>query len=217
MLCSGIIAYLGAFPTSYREITIISWKELMTKFNILFSPDFSLQKTLSDPITIGKWTNQDRLPNDSFSVDNAIILLNSPRWPLMIDPQNQASNWIRTTYLTTKSLHILKPSQDDSSKMRVLELAISLGQQVLVVNLGENLESAFEPLFSKKLIKTGISYQIKLGDKLVDWDNNFKLYMTTKLSRPHYSPDVCVKVTMLNFQVTLEGLEDQMLNIVVKN
>lgn len=45
--------------------------------------------------------------------------------------------------------------------------------------------------------------QIKLGDKMVDWDNNFKFYMTTKLSRPHYSPDVCVKVTMLNFQVTL--------------
>ena len=40
--------------------------------------------------------------------------------------------------------------------------------------------------------------------------------MTTKLARPHYPPEICVKVTMLNFQVTLEGLEDQMLNIVVK-
>lgn len=40
--------------------------------------------------------------------------------------------------------------------------------------------------------------------------------MTTKLARPHYSPEICVKVTLLNFQVTLEGLDDQMLNIVVK-
>lgn len=40
--------------------------------------------------------------------------------------------------------------------------------------------------------------------------------MTTKLGKPHYSPEVCVKVTLLNFQVTLEGLDDQMLNIVVK-
>lgn len=40
--------------------------------------------------------------------------------------------------------------------------------------------------------------------------------MTTKLARPHYPPEVCVKVTMLNFTVTAEGLEDQMLNIVVQ-
>lgn len=40
--------------------------------------------------------------------------------------------------------------------------------------------------------------------------------MTTKLARPHYSPEICVMVTLLNFQVTLEGLDDQMLNIVVK-
>jgi dynein heavy chain len=40
--------------------------------------------------------------------------------------------------------------------------------------------------------------------------------MTTKLGKPHYSPEVCVKVTILNFQVTPEGLDDQMLNIVVK-
>jgi dynein heavy chain len=40
--------------------------------------------------------------------------------------------------------------------------------------------------------------------------------MTTKLGKPHYSPEICVKVTLLNFQVTLEGLDDQMLNIVVK-
>jgi len=51
---------------------------------------------------------------------------------------------------------------------------------------------------------------------MIDYSTSFKFYMTTKLSRPHYPPEICVKVTMLNFQVTLEGLEDQMLNIVVK-
>jgi len=40
--------------------------------------------------------------------------------------------------------------------------------------------------------------------------------MTTKLSNPHYSPETTVQVTLLNFMVTSEGLEDQMLNIVVK-
>jgi dynein heavy chain len=56
---------------------------------------------------------------------------------------------------------------------------------------------------------------IKLGDDNVEYDPNFKFYVTTKLSKPHFAPEVCVKVTMLNFMVTYKGLEDQMLNIVV--
>ena len=36
-----------------------------------------------------------KLPNDSFSIDNAIMLERSNRWPLMIDPQNQANKWRR--------------------------------------------------------------------------------------------------------------------------
>jgi dynein heavy chain len=52
---------------------------------------------------------------------------------------------------------------------------------------------------------------IKFGDGFVEYDKNFRFYITTKLSRPHYAPEVCVKVAMLNFMVTEEGLEDQML------
>ena len=55
-----------------------------------------------------------------------------------------------------------------------------------------------------------------MGEKIIDYSPNFKLYMTTKLPNPHYPPEICVKVTLLNFMVTPEGLEDQMLNIVVK-
>lgn len=39
--------------------------------------------------------------------------------------------------------------------------------------------------------------------------------MTTKLRNPHYPPEVCVKVSLLNFFVTPEGLEEQLLGTVV--
>lgn len=95
VLCSGIIAYMGAFPITYRDETIDEWKKLVKKLNIKSSGKFSLQNVLSDPLTIGIWTDQQQLPNDDFSIDNAIILKNSSRWPLMIDPQIQANNWIK--------------------------------------------------------------------------------------------------------------------------
>jgi len=40
---------------------------------------------------------------------------------------------------------------------------------------------------------------MKFGDKMIDYSSDFKFFMTTKLGRPHYSPEICVKVTMLNF------------------
>ena len=72
-----------------------------------------------------------------------------------------------------------------------------------------------EPLLGKQIEKKGKNMFIKLGDDNVEYDPQFKFYVTTKLSRPHFAPEVCVKVTMLNFMVTYKGLEDQMLNIVV--
>ena len=47
--------------------------------------------------------------------------------------------------------------------------------------------------------------------QVVEWEKNFKLYMTTKLRNPHYLPEVAVKVTLLNFMITQVGLQDQLL------
>ena len=41
---------------------------------------------MSDANTIGVWVNQHKLPNDRFSIDNAIISKNSSKWSLIIDP-----------------------------------------------------------------------------------------------------------------------------------
>lgn len=86
---------MGAFPITYRDETVLQWKQHIAKLNIKSNSKFSLQNVLSDPLIIGQWTSTQQLPNDDFSIDNAIILKNSSRWPLMIDPQVQANNWIR--------------------------------------------------------------------------------------------------------------------------
>ena len=58
---------------------------------------------------------------------------------------------------------------------------------------------------------------IRLGDTDVDYNADFKFFMTTKLANPHYPPEISVKVTIVNFTVTLKGLEDQLLANVVGN
>jgi dynein heavy chain len=62
--------------------------------NLPYSPKFSLSAVLGDPVTVRDWLLAG-LPNDAFSIDNAIMMTNSSRWPLMIDPQGQANKWIK--------------------------------------------------------------------------------------------------------------------------
>lgn len=90
MLAAGVIAYLGAFTSAYRESAVAQWSSLLTSKGIACSENFSLEATLGDAVRIRSWVIA-RLPNDSFSIDNAIMLTESTRWPLMIDPQGQAN------------------------------------------------------------------------------------------------------------------------------
>ena len=60
-----------------------------------------------------------------------------------------------------------------------------------------------------------IGEQVKLGDKDVEWDANFRLYMTSKLSNPHYGPEVSGKTMIINYSVTQQGLSEQLLNVTV--
>jgi len=57
-------------------------------------------------------------------------------------------------------------------------------------------------------VKSGAGLQLRLGDKLIAYDNNFRFFMTTTLPNPHYSPETSVKVTLLNFAITPVGLQD---------
>ncbi|KAL3855114.1 hypothetical protein ACJMK2_014343, partial [Sinanodonta woodiana] len=123
LIGSGIVAYLGAFTSAFRQDQIRLWQESVKKAGIPCSDDFSLIQTLGDPVKIRAW-NIAGLPTDSFSVENGIILSNSRRWPLLIDPQGQANKWIKNME-KANNLHVIKLS--DADFVRTLENCIQFG------------------------------------------------------------------------------------------
>lgn len=124
--------------------------------------------------------------------------------------------------------------------LRTLENSIQFGTPVLLQNVQEELDPSLGPILNKALIKQGetklsssllislsfiLAYYsicagnrllIKLGDKEVEFNPEFKFYITTKLSNPHYTPEITTKTTIVNFAVKEQGLEAQLLGIVVR-
>uniref|UniRef100_A0A2K5HID3 Dynein axonemal heavy chain 3 n=1 Tax=Colobus angolensis palliatus TaxID=336983 RepID=A0A2K5HID3_COLAP len=210
LLSSGTVAYLGAFTVDYRIQCQNQWLAECKDKVIPGSSDFSLSHTLGDPIKIRAWQIAG-LPVDSFSIDNGIIVSNSRRWALMIDPQGQANKWIKNMEKVNK-LAVIKFS--DSNYMRMLENALQLGTPVLIENIGEELDASIEPILLKATFKQqGVEY-MRLGENIIEYSRDFKLYITTRLRNPHYLPEVAVKVCLLNFMITPLGLQDQLLGIV---
>lgn len=67
------------------------WNALCLKLHIPCSETFSLATTLGHPMTIRAWSLAG-LPADNFSVENGIIVTNSSRYSLLIDPQGLVEN-----------------------------------------------------------------------------------------------------------------------------
>ena len=126
----------------------------------------------------------------------------------MIDPQDQANRWIRLKE-AKNGLKVIKLT--DGNFLRTLENCIRIGIPVLLEEIGETLDPSLEPILLKQMFMSGGRLLIRLGDTDVDYDKNFRFYMTTKLANPHYLPEVCIKVTIINFTVIKLGLEDQLL------
>jgi dynein heavy chain, axonemal len=113
---SATVAYLGTFTKLFRDEILDDWSRATKEHGIQCSEHVRLANVFGDPVKIREWTLAS-LPNDSFSIDNAIILSNTKRFPLLIDPEGQANKWIKNTEKHNK-LQVIKLT--DSGNSRVL-------------------------------------------------------------------------------------------------
>ncbi|XP_049624579.1 dynein axonemal heavy chain 17 [Suncus etruscus] len=211
LLISAFVSYVGYFTKKYRN-------ELMDKFWIPYIDHLEVPIPITkglDPLTlltddadVASWNNQG-LPSDRMSTENATILCNTERWPLIVDAQLQGIKWIKNKYgLDLKSIRLGQKNYLD-----IIEQAISSGDTLLIENIGETVEPVLDPLLGRNTIKKGKF--IKIGDKEVEYHPNFRLILHTKYFNPHYKPEMQAQCTLINFLVTRDGLEDQLLAAVV--
>ncbi|XP_045232519.2 dynein axonemal heavy chain 17 [Macaca fascicularis] len=211
LLISAFVSYVGYFTKKYRN-------ELMEKFWIPYIHNLKVPipitngldplSLLTDDADVATWNNQG-LPSDRMSTENATILCNTERWPLIVDAQLQGIKWIKNKY--SSELKAIRLGQ--KSYLDVIEQAISEGDTLLIENIGETVDPVLDPLLGRNTIKKG--KYIKIGDKEVEYHPKFRLILHTKYFNPHYKPEMQAQCTLINFLVTRDGLEDQLLAAVV--
>jgi dynein heavy chain, axonemal len=218
LLAASCVSYLGPFTKKYRE-TFISETllPLLSKggngkaSKILTSHHEDPLRFIVSESDIAKFQTQG-LPADSNSSDNASILLNSARSPLLIDPQLQALSWIKE--YGGSSLMIGRMGQKDLFER--LFTAMETGKMFLIENIGDSIDSSLLPIIFRQTIRRNNRHYLVLGQREVELSPHFRLVLHTKLSNPHYPPEIHAEATIVNFSVTQTGLEEQLLSMVVK-
>ena len=213
LLAASFVSYVGPFPKKYRDaIMNDNFVAFFKKNGIPFSPEANPLVILTTEATVAGWNN-DKLPSDQVSTENGAILTSSARYPLIIDPQMQGILWLRTRE-RDNDLQVTRLSHP--KMVKILEASIESGKPVLMENMLNNIDAVIQPVYGRAIIKKGKSKYLKLGDKELNLHPKFKFYMHTKLSNPHYPPEIQAECTLINFTVTESGLEDQLLTLVVK-
>ncbi|XP_030057583.1 dynein axonemal heavy chain 11 [Microcaecilia unicolor] len=209
LLTAAFVSYVGSFTKPYRqELVECLWIPFLKQVPIPISEDLDLIAMLTDDATVAAWNNEG-LPSDRMSTENATILTTCERWPLMIDPQQQGIKWIKNKYgADLKVIHL-----GQKGFLRTIESALACGDTILIENLDEMVDPVLDPLLGRNTIKRGKF--IKIGDKECEFNKNFRLILHTKLANPHYKPELQAQTTIINFTVTTDGLEDQLLAEVV--
>merc|ERR1719242_2074105 len=210
LLSAGFLTYIGFYDQTYREIIVRKWKEILTANELPYNEDIDLLTYLSSATERKTW-QENKLPDDILCQENAIILKRFNRYPLLIDPSGQATTFLLANY---KKLKIVKTSLLDSAFNKNLESALRFGNALLIEDV-EMMDPILNPVLNHEYQTAAGRKFVRLASKDIDFSPSFTMFLVTKDPLSSFPPDLCSRVTFVNFSVTPSSLESQCLNKVL--
>ena len=138
------------------------------------------------------------LPADDLCTENAVMLKRFNRYPLIIDPSGQATEFLLQEY---KDKKITKTSFLDDAFRKNLESALRFGNPLLVQDV-ESYDPILNPVLNKEVRKTGGRVLITLGDQDIDLSPAFTIFLSTR--DPSVSPVFYETRELLRYNIIME-------------
>jgi dynein heavy chain len=210
LLAAAFVSYIGAFNAEFREtlwkgvwVADLASRQIPMTPAATIDPLQMLTNDANNAVMMGQG-----LPEDRMSIENGSIVGSCARWALLIDPQLQGLKWLRRK---EEGSELVVTQMGAPQYIKRLQQAISAGTPMLLENLPEELDATLDPILSRAIYKKGKGTFVSLGGEEVEYDSRFRLYMQTKLTNPHYKPEIAAQCTLINFIATERGLQEQLL------
>ena len=211
LLSAAFLSYGGFFDQHYREVMWQEWSSHLAEAGIKYKPELSFTDYLSTADDRLSWQSKS-LPADNLTTENAIMLKRFNRYPLIIDPTGQATTFLLNEY---KERKITVTSFLDEAFLKVLESALRFGNPLLIQDV-EHLDPILNAVLNKEIRRTGGRVLMRLGNQDIDFSPSFTMFLSTRDPSVEFSPDICSRVTFVNFTMTRSSLQSQSLDQVLK-
>lgn len=209
LAAAAFMVYLASANEQERERWMAEWRH---KLSLEKALDF--KRFISSESEMLKW-KAEGMPGDDLSMENGIIILQSVQTPLVIDPSAQASSWLRS-HLQKHYSSVESLTAQDSRFTSQLELAVRFGKTLIIEEV-ESIEPLLFPLLRRDFVHQGMRSTVQIGEKTLEYNDCFKLYLVTRNPQPRIQPSAESLVRRINFSVTRGGLEGQLLGITMQH
>ncbi|VDM31178.1 unnamed protein product [Hydatigera taeniaeformis] len=214
LISAAFLTYTGAFVHNLRcRMINDDWVPDLQNRQVSLTKPFKLNHLLADKVTVTSWKDAG-LPGDELSIQNGILTMRASRFPLLIDPQQKVLKWIKCL---EEENNLRVTTFNDPDFFKFLELSIKFGTPLLLEDVGSYIDPVIYNVLAKNIQEDKDQHFVMLGNKKVEYDYNFRLYLNTKLSNPAYGPKIFENAVVINCCITEEALENQLLRVIVKH
>ncbi|KAL4128830.1 hypothetical protein PRIC2_007810 [Phytophthora ramorum] len=233
-VAAAFLCYCGPFNREYRDLLLrerlpyelgavpppaapagTNASPTKPPFTIPLTRGLALEEFLADAGTVSDWKLQG-LPSDPLSIQNGLLVARAPRFPLLIDPQGQALSWVlRREAERLPSMGVISVN---SPKLReILEHCVGEGKALVLDGVdGADPDPVMANVLDKNFVVRAKGKFVKILDRLCEYQDDFALYLTTRVPNPHFSPELQARTLVVDFTVTQKGLEEQLLAQVIR-
>lgn len=226
-MAAAFIIYLVPASEDYRHTMVSQWQTLYQGGLEIKTPraayPTTTSRTESEPFSFRRFMSTESetllwktagLPSNETTIESAIAVNHTKKCRLIVDPLGQAVQWLISCFATLNTPFEVV-GQKETRFTTALQLAVRFGKALIVQDVDE-IEPLMFPLLRNDLERQNSKWTVRVGGKVVDFDENFQLYLITRQSHLTVPPDTLSLFLQANFTVTQPGLEKQLLALTLR-